>query len=71
VQLLVNFQVNLINEYEVEDVEDRENTPGEPQVEGVPVDEDDLEPGGSQQHSVTMGSHYMWEPEYESEDEND
>jgi hypothetical protein len=58
VQLLVNFLANSINEYKVEDVEDHKNTPGEPQVEGVPVDEDDLEPGGSQQHSTTMGSHY-------------
>jgi hypothetical protein len=57
-QLLVNFLANSINEYEVEDVEDRENTPGEPQVKGVPVDKDDLEPGGSQQHSAMMGSHY-------------
>jgi hypothetical protein len=63
--------VDSINKYEVEDVEDHGSTPREPQDEGVPVDEDNLEPGRGQQHSVMMGSHYMWEPEYESEDEND
>jgi len=57
-QLLVNFLADLINKYEVEDVEDRGSTPREPQDEGVPVDKDDLEPGRGQQHGMTMGSHY-------------
>jgi len=50
--------VDSINKYKVEDVEDRGSTPREPQDKGEPVDEDDLEPGGGQQHGMMMGSHY-------------
>ena len=57
-QLLVNFLANSINEFDVEDVEYRGSTPGGPQDEGGPVDEVDLEPGGSQQDGATTGSHY-------------
>ena len=54
--LLVNVLAYSIDEFDANNVEDLWNTPWEPQHEGGPVDEVNLEPGGSQQYGVAVGS---------------
>jgi len=55
--LLVDFLADSIKEFNVEDVEDRWDTPGQPQDKEGPVDKVDLEPGRRQQHGARMHSY--------------